>query len=273
MQLNLPIHPSLRHPLTGAPLQAVFVDKHGRPRYPIMGGAPDDGGGDDAAAKAAADAKTAADAAAAKTAADKAAADKAAADAKTDRPKPGELGYFPPDTAKADMKPEERLAYDAFQSRKHEGRSREWHEAFGGKTAAQVKEELESLRREKLSDHEKAVEDAKKTGREEAVGEYAPKAVKTALKLLLGDMPDAEKEAEIELLDLRKFITESGDVDTDKVRRAAEKISPPAGTAGQQRLRNYGAGDRRTDKSSGVAAGRDLYKERRKTTSSTTTDS
>lgn len=46
---HLPIHPSMRHPLTGEPLRAVYVDKHGTPRYPIMGGSEDadaDGAGD-----------------------------------------------------------------------------------------------------------------------------------------------------------------------------------------------------------------------------------
>lgn len=244
----------------GEPIQPLGFRRDGRPIFPIAGGAPDDPPKDDPPKQ------------------DPPKDDPPKQDPPKDDPpkndpegpKPGQLGYFPPDTPRADMKPEEQLAYDAFHGRKHENRAKEWHSTFGGKSAAEVHAELEALRREKLSDQEKAVEDAKTAGRQEAATEYGPKAVKTALKLLLGDMPDAEKEAEIELLDLSKFITESGDVDTDKVRRAADKIAPPAGTAGQRRIRDFGAGDRRTDKSSGVKAGRDLYAERRKTTSSTT---
>jgi hypothetical protein len=40
---NSLIHPTLKHPLTGCPLQAVGVVR-GRPVWPILGGAPDDGG-------------------------------------------------------------------------------------------------------------------------------------------------------------------------------------------------------------------------------------
>lgn len=41
---DLPFHPSLRHPLTGAPLQAVGIGRRG-PIWPVLGGAPDEGGG------------------------------------------------------------------------------------------------------------------------------------------------------------------------------------------------------------------------------------
>lgn len=43
---DLPFHPTLRHPLTGAPLQAVGIGRRG-PIWPILGGAPDEGGGSD----------------------------------------------------------------------------------------------------------------------------------------------------------------------------------------------------------------------------------
>lgn len=171
------------------------------------------------------------------------------------------------------MKSAEQVAYYKHQARKHEERATEYRTAAGGKTAAEVKTDLEAaaaLAREKLSDHEKAVEDAKASARAEVAGEYGPKAARAAIKLLLGDMPDAEQEAEIELLDLSKFVTDSGDVDTAKVRRAAEKIAP-AGKDGVSRIRDFGAGDRRTDKTSGVAAGRDLFRERRASKSEPTT--
>lgn len=43
---DLPFHPMLRHPLTGAPLQAIGIGRRG-PIWPILGGAPDEGGGAD----------------------------------------------------------------------------------------------------------------------------------------------------------------------------------------------------------------------------------
>lgn len=43
---DLPFHPTLRHPLTGSPLQAVGIGRRG-PIWPVLGGAPDEGGGAD----------------------------------------------------------------------------------------------------------------------------------------------------------------------------------------------------------------------------------
>jgi hypothetical protein len=40
---DLPFHPTLHHPLTGMPLQAVGIGRRG-PIWPILGGAPDEGG-------------------------------------------------------------------------------------------------------------------------------------------------------------------------------------------------------------------------------------
>lgn len=41
-QSHLPIHPSLRHPRTGKPIQAVGLRDNGLPIWPIMGASPDD---------------------------------------------------------------------------------------------------------------------------------------------------------------------------------------------------------------------------------------
>jgi hypothetical protein len=252
---NLPIHPTLRHPLTGAPLQAVYVDKNGRPRYPIMGGAPDDPPAPTPPAPT-----PPAPTPPAPT---------------PPAPEPDKDLGFPKDTPVAEMKPVEQAAYWRDKARKHEGRNSEWQQALGGKTAAEVKAEIDTLRREKLSDQEKAVEDAKKEARESAASEYAPKAARAVFELALTHVEDTTERSEIlEAIDLKSVIKENGDIDTDKVNRIVARLAPtPAGKAGQQRIRDFGAGDRRTDKSSGVAAGRDLFKERRGNKSTTTTDS
>lgn len=252
--LNLPIHPSRRHPLTGEPLRAIWVRPDGRVMWPIIGAAPDDPPPAD------------------NPPADNPPADPPPADKPPADP-PGDLG-FPKDTPVAQMKPEQQAAYWQHQSRKHEERATEYRSAAGGKTAAEVKADLENaakLAREKLTDQERAVEEAKDAGRAEARAEAGPKAVKAALSLLLGDMPEAEQNAQIELLDLSKFLTETGEVDTAKVRLIAEKIAP-AGKGGD-RVRNWPAGDRRTDKSSGVEGGRDLFKDRHGKKTSTSTSS
>lgn len=249
-KLNLPLHPSMRHPLTGEPLRAIYRDRHGRPRYPIMGGAPE---GDDDAAKAAAAKAAEEKAAADKAAADKAAADKAAADAANK----DDLG-FPKDTPVAEMKPAEQAAYWQHQARKHEDRNKEWQKTLGGKTAAEIaaeREELTKLRDEKKSDGEKAVDEAKTQGRREASLALAPQMFDVAL----AHVEEDRRKVLIDTLDLSKVIKEDGTIDTDKVTSIAKTLAPPA-TGNDDP--DYGGGPRRTGTTSGVSAGRDRYRER-----------
>lgn len=44
--VGMPIHPSKTHPLTGEPIEALYVTKAGKICWPIMGAAEDDGGDD-----------------------------------------------------------------------------------------------------------------------------------------------------------------------------------------------------------------------------------
>ena len=234
---SLPLHPSMRHPHTGEPLRALYIDKHDRPRYPIMGGSEED----DAAAAAAAAAATE------KAAADKAAADAAAAAAKTD------LG-FPAETPVADMKPAEQAAYWQHQARKHEDRNKEWQKTLGGKTAAEIaaeRDELTKLRGAQMSDGEKAVETAKQEGRREASLALAPQMFDVALQHVDAD----RRKVLIDSLDLAKVIKEDGTVDTDKVTAIAATLAPPA----KGDAPDYGNGKRTARTSSGVGAGRDAY--------------
>lgn len=260
MNLDLPLHPTNRHPLTGERLRAVWIRPDGRPVWPIMGGAPDDQAGGDAGA---ADADKGGDQGGD---ADK---DKGGSDAGADDAK--DRG-FPANTPVAEMSAPQQAAYWQHQARKHETRATEYRQAAGGKTAAEVQSELDTLRREKMSADERAIDDAKRQAREEATREYGPRSVRTAFDLLLGDMPEGERNAEIELLDLSKFLTDSGAVDTAKVRRAAEKIAPAdKGTGSGSRVFDFGAGNRGgSGSSSGVAAGAELHASRRQSTQTTT---
>jgi hypothetical protein len=43
---TLPVHPSMRHPLTGEPLAAVGIRRNGDPIWPVLGAAEDDADGD-----------------------------------------------------------------------------------------------------------------------------------------------------------------------------------------------------------------------------------
>lgn len=183
---------------------------------------------------------------------------------------------FPKDTPVAQMTPEQQAAYHLHHSRKHEGRSKEWQSAFPGKTAAEIKaivDKAEADRRNTLTLDEKTLEDAKAEARTAALAEIGPKAVKSAFDLLLGDMPEQDKAEVLDTLDLKKFLTDDNEVDTAKVRAHVARLNPAGKAPHQQRLRDFGAGDRRTDKSSGVKAGRELFADRRKKPANSTSDS
>ena len=263
MNTQLPLHPFARHPRTGEPIRAVCIDKNGRARYPIMGAGPEE---DAAAEKVAADAaaeEAVTAAAAAKTDADTAAAKEAEGAAK-------DLG-FPKDTPVAEMKANEQTAYWKHQAKKHETRATEWQTAAGGKTAAEVKAErgeLETLRQSQLTDSEKALETAKAEGRAEASAEYAPRMARLAFETALAHVDDDAREILIDSLDLTKVITDSGDIDTAKVKTIAGTLAPADKESGRQR--DYGAGRRESATKSGVAAGSDMYVASRSKSSTTT---
>lgn len=183
---------------------------------------------------------------------------------------PSDFGY-PANTPVERMTPDQQAAYYRHQARKHEDRNKDLLRLTGGKFGDDLKavfDELETLRDEKRTDSEKAVEEARRTAREEVTRDYGPKSVRTAFELLLGDMPEEDRNAEIELLDLSKFLTDSGDVDTAKVRSHAEKIAPADKGQGNQR-HDFGAGRRGAGPAkTGISAGADLYAARKK--SSTT---
>lgn len=225
---HLPVHPTAVHPKTGKRLRALFIDRHGRPRYPILGASPDDPddrGGDDPDDKV----------------------DPPKKDDPPAGPREGEVGYFPQATPRASMTPEQQIAYDAFHGRKHEGRAKEWSSAFPGKTAAEIKaivDAAEAARRNTLTLDEKTLEDARNEARQSALAEIGPKAVKSAFELLLpGDMPDTEKAELIDTLDLSKFLTSDNEVDTAKVKTHAARIAPVKGQEPPPR-RDFGQGTR-----------------------------
>lgn len=201
---------------------------------------------DDAEAKAAADAQAAAD----KAAADKAAADAAAADK-----------GFPENTPIAEMNDKQQAAYWKYQARKHEdtSKARADYEA--------VVAERDKLKAATQTDAEKAVDEAKATARKEALLEAAPKLVAAEFKAeLKGSRTPEQIAALLEPLDLTRFLTATGEVDTDKVSQYAAGLGS-AGTTwpdtGQGNRGDKGPGK-------GVAAGADLFAESRAKKTKTT---
>lgn len=180
----------------------------------------------------------------------------------TARSETTELG-FPPDTPVAEMTPAERVAYDRHQREQNRARKAEWTAATGGRTAAEVKadlEELAALRLEKLTPPERAIEDARRDARAAALKETAPLLVRAEFKAAVaGRLTPEELNDLLEPMDLTKFLTPTGEVDTDKVTRYTTDHIP----GGTKQWPDMGQGRRGTAaKTTGVAAGRELAKQR-----------
>ena len=245
------------HPKTGRRLGPVGYRRDGRPIYPILGAA--DGDGDaDAKAKAEAEekAKAEADAKAKAEAEEKA---KAEAEAKGEG--------FPADTAPEDMTQEQQTAYWKHQARRHEQSAKR----LGDVTLEQYKAqqtELEQLRRDKMSDSDKALDDARKAGREEERKALQPKMVQAAFDAAIGTIDD-EDEAKavrdmVDALDFGSFITDDGAVDTARVQSVAGRITGSA--IARPATSGYGGGRRSSTQASGVEAGREMFETSRRRT-------
>lgn len=120
---------------------------------------------------------------------------------------------FPADTPVKDMTAEQQVAYWKHQSRKHESRAT----AYGGLTPEQVqaiKDENEQLRQAGLTDQQRAIDEAKASGRNEVIGLLANERVTTAIeRALQGREVDPAK---LLTLDRSQFI--NGDTaDTAKI--------------------------------------------------------
>lgn len=215
-----------------------------------------------------ADAAAAATAAAEKAASDKAAADKAAADAAAAAAADGmaldkdgrSLGY-PKDTPVAEMTADQKAAYGKAKDEERRAATREWKSVTGDRTPAQLKadlEELDKLKKAGMTEGEKAITEAKEATR----AEVALESVRAAFDLLLpDDMSDEDKEAKLEVLNLKAFLTADGKVDTAKVKTHAATIAPAKGT---QQDRDFGQGRRGGGSGkTGVSAGADMFAEKR----------
>lgn len=179
---------------------------------------------------------------------------------------------FPKDTPVEQMTVEQAAAYWKHQSKRHEQRNREWKDAAGGKSAAEIKAALdaaEKLRQQNLSDQEKAVEEAAAKGKAEGARTAALAAARMAFEFALGH--DSEKNDQsdlIDTLDLSKVVKDDGQIDTAKVRSIVSKLAP--GKGGQQdRERDFGGGRRGSGKTR--SGGGKAEAERRFGTKTTTT--
>lgn len=168
---------------------------------------------------------------------------------------------FPANTPVADMTPDQRAAYWQDKARKHENT---WKSVVDKnltpEQVLQMQERLNAADRARLTDQERALEDAKAAGRTEAeqvvARQYQERLVAAEFRAALAGTRTAEQiTALVDPLDHTKFLTPTGDVDTVKVSNYVAGISPA-----NKQWPDMGQGNRGPQGApKGVSAGRDLY--------------
>lgn len=179
---------------------------------------------------------------------------------------------FPLNTPIVEMNDKEQAAYWKHQSRKHESRAGERADYDEIKKKADQHDALVAASK---TEQDRAVEAAKTEGADAARAEERQKA---AVRLVDAEMRavgaargiTAEQLAPvIEPIDRTKFLTDTGDVDLDKVTNFVAAIGPAEGNGngnnGGRRVPNLGQGRRSGDSGArpptSVSSGADRYAE------------
>lgn len=208
----LPTHPTLRHPRTGELLRALWVRPDGRACWPMMGGAPDP----EPPTPPGPTPPT----------------------PPAPQPPPSDTG-FPANTPVEQMTAPQREAYYKNQAQKWQGRAENSYgllNDLGVKTAddaAAIKTKVtqhDALERELMTDKDKAVAEAKDEARAEVRGELIPELVRAKFEAAAaGRIEDETLTQILEPLDLSKFLTPDGKVDTAKVKTYVDGVAPAKG--------------------------------------------
>lgn len=199
------------HPLTGEPIVPAGFRKPRpwevgpQPIWPVMGGDPSNDGGD--------------------------------GDGNEDDGSDGaneDLG-FPADTALKDMTEAQQTAYWKNAARKHEAAFRsKFGQDMTPEKVTQLRDDIEKNRQANLSAQEKAIEEAKKAGRSEALAESNERLIDTLIdaRLKAAGNKKSKDFPLLDTIDRSKFITNEGDIDTDKVASVLDAVIPVDGSSG-----------------------------------------
>ena len=165
---------------------------------------------------------------------------------------------FPDNTPIEAMTDAQQAAYWKHHARKHENtvKARADYDQIKAKAA-----EYDEFKRQQMSDHERAVEDAKKAGRDEALREAGTRMVAAHIDAAVTAERISREQADVLLsvTDTTKFLTADHSVDTDKVKALLDTVAPPSATDGPPRVPDFGQGRRDGKVKPSVAAGADLY--------------
>ena len=249
----LPVHPTKRHPLTGEPIQALFVRSNGHICWPIMGGAPAGGEGDNGGSGGGEGAGEG------NGGGDTGSGSSGTGNATDEKGK--DLGY-PANTPVAEMTAEQQAAYWRNQSQKHEGR---YKNLVGDRSFDDVRADLDAYaehQRSQQTPAEQAITAAREAGRAEAIAEANSKAATAIFRASLQAQGHSEDDVDqlVANFAVTNFVKD-GDVDTDALATFAKRFTP-AGTA-EERRRDFGGGHRREGGGKQRGAGGKAEAERR----------
>lgn len=252
----LPVHPYLRHPLTGGLLQAVGFRKNGSPIWPIMGGSEPAAGAPPATTTPPVATTVPA------TVTIPSAPPVAAAPAAPAPPvAPGDNG-FPANTPLEQMSPDQQIAYWKHYSRQHEAtaKARADYDVIKAKA-----DELDQYRAANATEHEKAVQAAAAVARAEVLQETAPRLVAAEFRVATaGRLTKEQLDTALDPLDMSKFLDPTGNVDVAKVAAHAAILAPAPATPPPPAFPDLGQGRRAGGVGPSVAAGKDLYEAQKK---------
>lgn len=228
------------HPQTGEVIRPLWIRPDGRMMWPIMGGAPDDGGDGGAGGGAGGDGGQGGGTGGSGTGTG---GGGAGSTANATDGQGNDLGY-PKDTPVAEMTAAQQAAYWKHNSRRHEGR---FKDIVGDKTPEQIKAdlaELAELKKQQLTPAEQALTDQYEKGKAEGISAERRQAATAIFRGALeanGITGDDLTELS-STFNVDAFIGDNG-VDTTKIANFAKRFAP-AGTGGTQRQRDFGAGRR-----------------------------
>lgn len=128
--------------------------------------------------------------------------------------------------------------------------------------------ELDTLKQSQLSDQEKAVETARIEAKAQAAAEFGAYKVDAEVRVATtGRLSDEQRTALLDGLDRSRFLTQAGEVDTEKVRTFVEAVAPapppPPPVTGGTRM---GQGRQPASSGSTLLSGRERYEQKHKRT-------
>jgi hypothetical protein len=165
------------------------------------------------------------------------------------------------------MTTEQQLAYWRAHARKHEDRVKAQSDYDDLKAKAA---QYDELARESMTEQEKAVEAARAEARAAAQTEFGGRLVDAQIiATSAGRLSQEQLQVLLDGLDRGRFLTDAGEVDTERVRTYVDGIAPAAapGAPAGPKWPDLGQGKRNSSVKPSVQAGADRYREKHPTKS------